>query len=332
MGDALDYSYARPDPNHIRDSGYELVFRYLGNDSRCLTPSERDRLHAAGLRIALIGQTTIKRPLSGYSGGWNDADAYNWSADILGAPKHVPIIYVVDVGKVEGTNQSFPLQQHWPAITDYFRGIIDCSNAKGHRPVGGYGPYSVVENVLRNLPMHCYWQTAGDTYNVMGEGSGGSIVNLGDGSRRKVSSAACAYQMYGGVRVADTDHNVILKRPVTDWSWHPNDPAPGPEEEDEEDDMAKIVYAQTKPGSEWALKVLGNNAQGHWFSMSGGIVRHIGPAEKEHLDKWLYIEAVSGVPEAKRSIQRVNDPIDDHEFTAGNSFVSRDMVKPGWVQ
>jgi hypothetical protein len=93
--------YARPlDPQLVAKAGYRYVGRYI-NGSRThwkvLTPTERDRLHAAGVDIFLIWETSADRPLSGATGGKIDglkavADAYR-----LGCPPEVPIVCAFDI-------------------------------------------------------------------------------------------------------------------------------------------------------------------------------------------------------------------------------------------
>jgi hypothetical protein len=226
MGEAVDYSYARPNPQALVNAGYEVVLRYLGRDARCITRDELHRLHNVGLKVSLIGQTTILRPLSGYAGGQTDASYYNGLADALGAPDWLPIFYVVDVGTENG--RSFPKPEDHPAIRSYVSGIL----SHGRRPVGMYGPYPILE-MLRDLDVngrriHCWWQTAG----ASGSGSGtGGGIRTGDGSVRRLSNLACMFQHYSyptGTSQAQRDfgssidHNSILMRPI-EWAWNPAD-------------------------------------------------------------------------------------------------------------
>lgn len=222
---AVDYSYARPDPQALIDAGYTVVLRYLGRDSRCINRAELRRLHDAGLAVALIGQTTILRPLSGTPGGREDARKYNDLAAELDAPDWLPIFYVCDVGTEGG--RSFPRTSDVPVIRDYCSGILDTPG----RPVGEYGPYWVLEALrdlaVNNRRIECWWQTAGASGS--GSGTGGSI-RTGDGSVRRLSSLACMFQHYSYPDTASwgarsfgdqIDHNDILMEPVT-WAWHPD--------------------------------------------------------------------------------------------------------------
>lgn len=217
----VDYSYTHPAPTTITSAGYTVVSRYLGTDSRCLTPAERDDLHAAGLRVSLFHQRSqptaelsVTRARSGLAGGIEDAQLADTYADRLGAPPTTPLFGVVDVG------YGFPTPADYPAIRAYFQGLL----TRQRRPVGAYGPYPVLE-LLRDLEVdgrrvEHFHQTAGGSGS--GSGTGGSAHNAGDGSTRRLSSLACAYQEYGGERIPGTDHNQIFMDART-WSWHPSD-------------------------------------------------------------------------------------------------------------
>lgn len=266
---AADYSYSRPDPQALYDAGYRIVLRYLGTDSRCITRDELHRLHDAGLMVALIGQSTVLRPLGGYPAGVRDAERYNHLAADLDAPDWLPIFYVCDVGTEQG--RSFPKDTDYPVIRQYASGIL----ATPGRPVGQYGPYPVLE-MLRDLAVNlrrieCWWQTAGLSGN--GTGTGGSI-RTGDGSVRRLSSLACMFQHVAmtGAFGGQIDHNTVHMEPVT-WAWHPDQP------DSEEDDMAPPVVMWTKPGSRWAREVAGR-AEGQevaaWLAYpSAGTIVHI---------------------------------------------------------
>lgn len=250
---AADYSYARPDPQALVDAGYSVVLRYLGNDARCVTRAELRRLHDVGLKVALIGQTTVARPRQGYPAGTEDADRYNNLAADLDAPDWLPLFYVCDVGG------GFPTAADYPAIRRYATGILDVPA----RPVGQYGPYPVLE-MLRDLVssgrrIECWWQTAGGSGSGWG-GTGGGIVT-GDGSVRRCSDLVCMFQHYGypvgttpeqRAFQSSIDHNDVLMEPVT-WAWNPNDTSPIPSPE--EDDMPVTTHIWiTQPNSDWFLK------------------------------------------------------------------------------
>ena len=157
---AADWSYADHDPQVIKDAGYKVALRYLGNDGRCLTFQERDDIYRVGLRLAVIGQRgAVARPRSGYPGGREDGAFYQAEADEMGIPNHKPILCAIaDVG------DGFPQYSDIGAIKEYFRGIWETNR----RPIGIYGPYWVLEEFRNDPRVFCYWQTAG----ASGSGSG----------------------------------------------------------------------------------------------------------------------------------------------------------------
>lgn len=281
MATAVDYSFARPEPAALVHAGYSIVWRYLGGprDGRALQPPERDRLHGAGLRIALVHQAnavsaeaSIKRPLTGWAGGLEDSGLGNRYADALGAPAWLPIFTPVDVG------YGFPSPADYDAIRAYFAAHL----ATSPRPVGAYGPYPVLE-MLGQLEhggrrIEHFWQTAGASGS--GSGSGGSI-QTGDGSYRKLTRLACAFQHYGFTQVPQTDHNDVLTPDWGHWSWHPNDAGPGEPDETQEDDDMKPAIWWSAPDSHWITEVGGfpPGSGPHGFIVRAGNAQHIPDGE-----------------------------------------------------
>jgi hypothetical protein len=208
---AVDYSWARPDPQALRAAGYTVALRYLGTGARDISRAELDRLHAAGIAVGLIWETTAQRPLAGYAAGRSDARRANEFAGQLGAPGWLPVFYAVDFPASDAQTRG--------EVAAYFEG---CRSVPG-RPVAAYGHYGVIEYLCGVLGITHGWQCAG--WSGPGTGSGGSYVNAGDGSRRRLSRHACMFQEYGGVRVEGTDHNAVFSDAAA-WAWHPNAAAP----------------------------------------------------------------------------------------------------------
>lgn len=191
----LDYSYARPGPAQIAADGYLGVIRYLCHpgDSKRLTASERDRLHAAGLAVGLVWETTAARPLAGYGAGAADAVAANRYADDLDWPPDRPIFYAVDTDT--GPDQ----------VRAYFAAVANT----GGRPWGLYGSYRVVEGFAGITPW--LWQCA--AWSGTGRGTGGSIEG------RRLSRHAVLFQRVAQVYAGAADVNDVL---AADWGgWHP---------------------------------------------------------------------------------------------------------------
>jgi Domain of unknown function (DUF1906) len=235
---AIDCSYAGStmDYGAVRRSGYSLVARYLGDDPRCLTPAERDRIYAAGLRLAVIGQRgAVDRPRGGYAAGRADGAFFEDWANRMGWPPHKPILCALaDVGA------GFPTTSDLPAIDQFLQGLWETIS----RPVGIYGPYWVLEHFRGDRRVFCYWESAGGSGSAVG--TGGQAHNAGDGSYRALSSLACMYQEYGGVAITGTDHNQVLVADATDFTYHPSDiDGPTPEEAI----MTKVVFCPNQTGA-----------------------------------------------------------------------------------
>ena len=76
MAQVVDYSFARPDPNLIAQAGFVGAIRYLsgGRNAKDITRSERDLLHAAGIPLGLVWETTASRAGEGVEAGRLDAE------------------------------------------------------------------------------------------------------------------------------------------------------------------------------------------------------------------------------------------------------------------
>jgi hypothetical protein len=216
--------------------------RYLSHKpAKNLSPGERDALHAAGLAVGLVWETTASRTLGGYAAGRADGFEANRQADALGYPKDRAVFYAVDFDAT--------VDQVAGSIADYFRGVTDL----GGRPAGVYGSYRVIEGIVGGGRARWGWQCA--AWSGPGTGSGGSIRS-GYAQPVRLSRHTCLFQHYGLTRIVPpgaTDHNTVLMDP-TPWSWHPDQTAT-PDEED--DDMATTIIATTQQGSRWFVEEAG---------------------------------------------------------------------------
>lgn len=110
---AVDYSFSRPSPATIKSHGYHAVGRYLGGSaSKQITKAEAASLHAAGLGIWLVYETSADRARSGKAGGVSDAHAAVKAANALGYPTRCPIFFAVDFDATAA------------AVSAYFAGVI----------------------------------------------------------------------------------------------------------------------------------------------------------------------------------------------------------------
>lgn len=243
MTKAVDYSFARPDPGTIKAAGYDFAVRYLGSDpGKRLTIGERDRLHAAGIAVGLVWETSASRTLGGEAAGRADAQEANRQADALGFPADRVIFYAVDfdasAGQISGP------------ITSYFTGV---ASARGRTP-GVYGSYFVIEYLVGGGLVTCGWQCAAWSGN--GQGSGGEVEG------RRLSQHACMFQRATPVLGGSCDHNDVLMEP-TPWAWHPNQTT-APERL--EQTMAVPVHCPDHTGdAQWLLVRDGNGKERRRF-------------------------------------------------------------------
>ena len=188
----LDYSFARPSPTVIKTVGYSGVMRYLSHDpSKDLSKAEAAALHAAGLDIGLVWETTANRASQGFAAGATDATSAETQAAALGYPTTAVLFYAVDYDAAPA------------AVAPYFAGVA----SKARHPVGVYGSARVVEGT--NVPYK--WQATA--------WSGG-----------RVSTVAHLYQRLRATvshPVAGTDENVVL-RPFPMWTNAVVAPTPPP--------------------------------------------------------------------------------------------------------
>jgi glycoside hydrolase-like protein len=200
----VDYSYARPGAQAIKDYGANGAMRYLGTDGRCITTGERDELLGAGLGIGLIWETTARRPAdSGWTGGVADAQSANREADRLAAPGDCPIFYAVDF-------QPTSAELGGP-IADYFRGALSV----GGRPVRAYGCAAVLQHLCGDCGMFPdSWQCGAWSYAGTAPGT---PINDG-GYSLVLSPYASSYQAIGYVMGDQCDHNnQLVTSPY--WLW-----------------------------------------------------------------------------------------------------------------
>ena len=124
----LDYSFARPDPAAMRAIAVGVV-RYLGFGPKVLDAAERDRLHAVGLTIGLVWETTATMMDRGAAGGTGDAQDANRQADALGFPATRPIYFANDQNQASSVHVQY----------------MTAAKAASKRPVGVYGSTALVD-------------------------------------------------------------------------------------------------------------------------------------------------------------------------------------------
>lgn len=204
-----DYA-SRLNPRSVAALGYRFVVRYINGTAdhwKVITPQERDAIHAAGLGLMLVWETTANRPLAGAQGGRIDGARARADLIRLGCPPNVAVLAAVDID-VEPANLRTVV-----AYLEAFRAAV-------RWPCGVYGDFDVIDAVkgwsVVNWQANARWWsrhpgTAPDTP---------LRVHPAAHMRQYLPETTPAGQL---------DPNVCL-RPVR--FWHPT-PTPDPEESDE---------------------------------------------------------------------------------------------------
>lgn len=135
----LDYASlsTRPKPTTIKAYGYVGVLRYLGEAWKQLTKAEATELHAAGLGILLVFETS-GIATGGFAAGAADAKTAKAKAVALGYPAACPIFFADDHDNTAAD------------VADYFAGAVSVLGAR----VGIYGGEKVM-----GVDVPWKWQT-----------------------------------------------------------------------------------------------------------------------------------------------------------------------------
>lgn len=154
MGEGVDYSWARPDPTCLRQSGYEFVMRYIGRGSyeKLLDNPEKNVLLANGLSIVSLCEGFEDDPLNGYYQGVQDAQIAAGWRDRIGMPPQRPVYFAVDFDA-----------QGWQmdVIGEYFDGA---ASILGRAWIGVYGGFRTVEAMAAMGKVGWYYQTYAWSY------------------------------------------------------------------------------------------------------------------------------------------------------------------------
>lgn len=262
-----DYSWARPPVAQLA-AHYIGVIRYVSGDrSKDLSLGELEALHAAGLGVGLVWETTDKAALGGRAKGAEHVVRRDALADALGWPLHKVIPMAVDFDVMENQLST---------VAAYFAGAKE--NAR--RPVGVYGSFGVLEHLATHEPVACYWQCAGWSGRASASDHPEDRIWVpADGGYRRLSRRACLFQQVGEGPVAGTDLNEVLTTPGSaDILWHPAEAFPGPTKEED------LVKAVTCPPNKTAWRPVIINGRRYREAYS----------EREDLDLDLSLGAVGG--------------------------------------
>ncbi len=102
----VDYSFGRPDPVELRRLGYRFAVRYISptvSNPKNVTAAEIAALHAAGVGVLLVWESTATRPFAGAAAGAADGKASAAWCSRLGYPSGVPVMAAVDTDVTAST-------------------------------------------------------------------------------------------------------------------------------------------------------------------------------------------------------------------------------------
>jgi len=148
MAEGVDYSWGRPDPPCMFQAGIRFAVRYLGDDDtgENLTIAERDKLHAAGIKIGLVWQTGKAFMIEGTEDeGVVDANIAKTQARVLGQPTNLPIFFALDV------NPNTLTAVQWAKCQNYLEGV---HSIIGKARTGVYGGWAAMD---RLVPTYAAW-------------------------------------------------------------------------------------------------------------------------------------------------------------------------------
>ena len=147
--EGVDYSWTRPDPACLAQSGRRFVVRYLGDDDtgENLQPDELNSLRSAGLKVVLIWQTGKSFMLT--RDGAECATVALEQANALGMPADRPIYFALDQDP-----NAMDLAQ-WMLVINFLR---KAASVLGIERVGVYGGKRAIDELVPN-EARWGWQT-----------------------------------------------------------------------------------------------------------------------------------------------------------------------------
>jgi hypothetical protein len=149
----VDYAFSpHPSISSLQKAGVKFVVRYIGSkdytssrSSKWLSPSEYRSLKEAGIQVAVVFETTAKRPESGKSAGVADAKVAEKEIEYIGLPADIPVYFAVDYDDTVGPN-----------IRGYFDGI---ATVLPKSRIGVYAGYKILKVLLDEKRATYGWQT-----------------------------------------------------------------------------------------------------------------------------------------------------------------------------
>lgn len=208
---AIDYAWQHPDPAAIKAAGYTAVIRYLSQDgTKDLTADEAAQLHAAGLGVGIIWETTADRARSSTVGGEQDAAAVWMLLKQLGAPPGLPVLVNLGDFNVQPADVG--------AITAYYSAFRQ-NLGEYVSGAGGYATGYLIDHLTVHWPDDIWWQNAINDQDVSG-----STVVVGASIYQRVTPTQ---NLPGAAGEYDEDVYGFGPRPVLQW-WTAAVPTPPP--------------------------------------------------------------------------------------------------------
>jgi hypothetical protein len=131
----------------VRAAGYHFVCRYLSNDpSKNVTREELGRIHAAGMRLVLVWESTGGAAKGGHGLGVLEATKARAQATALGVPANIPIYYAVDFDTAGHPGQLDGYADGWKSVATYAL-------------TGAYGGYEAIRYLIDTKRISWAWQT-----------------------------------------------------------------------------------------------------------------------------------------------------------------------------
>ena len=214
---AIDYSDARPSPAAIKAAGYSDVLRYVptGFAGKDVSLPEIQEIHAAGLGIGFIWETTAQRATAGSPAGQEDGNICKSQLEKLKVSRGSPVF--VNVGDFAATPDELN------AIVGYYYQFRFALGSDTIFRCGAYATSYLIAHMVAQGQTGIWWQNAIDD-----QGISGSVVNTHASMYQRTSPT----KSIAGSKPGDYDEDAFGFGPVPDIPfWKPSvspSPAPAP--------------------------------------------------------------------------------------------------------
>lgn len=141
----IDYAWGLPSARALRSAGVTFVARYLAPmpNGKVLRRQELRALHAMGIPVVTVWESTADRTQGGFAAGKEDAERALKELHDLGAPAHAVVFFAVD-------------EEALRVPVDYFKGA---KSVLGVSRTGVYADFKIVRALLDHGLCQFAWQT-----------------------------------------------------------------------------------------------------------------------------------------------------------------------------